>query len=88
MTPNSKTIELNIRYENIESPMRFDRYLGFQEVIGLCKDRFLELPEVKIASCTNLYGNETVMFTIGPKYLKSPIWKKTKSLNGSVTYFV
>ena len=34
MTQHSKTIELNIMYKNIESPMQFDTYLGFQDIIG------------------------------------------------------
>lgn len=40
MTQHKKTIELNILYKHTESPMRFDTYLGFQDVIGLCKQRF------------------------------------------------
>lgn len=40
MTQHGETIELNILYKNIESPMQFDTYLGFQDIIGHCKERF------------------------------------------------
>ena len=42
MNQRRKTIKLNIRHGNRVETIRFDRYLGFQSVIGQCKHRLFK----------------------------------------------